>query len=424
MTLISEYPMSRAPRDACFESIKAGIDALSVGAKAFLNSGEFYARDWGTANLELLPRFFAKYSEYADRTFLSVKGAVNAKIKGPNFSMENLRASLDNIQRALGPIKEVYPVTAVEIEVSPWAYDENQKQVLEAARELGVSVIAYSPLGKGFITGQIKKAADTPEGDGRKGLTSFRDQEALKHNFAIVDALTGIAKRVGATPAQLALAWVAHLGPTARTLASRTLENLEAGDIKLSDEDFAETTRIIDEFEDVLRIQKMHYVDQDCDTLEKHEAQHIIAHGGHRSAESPRRCLGRLAYSAWALTSSRAIATICLAYCLPDVGGKTSTHTHTHTGTGYTSSYASRSLGHQVQRGRNCECSVIVGPFVFLFGEVGDEDRQPQSVCRSRAHVSSANNAFPSVTKRAILFGVQKRDPSGRWPGGAAPDGT
>lgn len=112
----------------------------------------------------------------------------------------------------------MYPVTAVEIEVSPWAYDENQKQVLEAARELGVSVIAYSPLGKGFITGQIKKAADTPEGDGRKGLTSFRDQEALKHNFAIVDALTGIAKRVGATPAQLALAWVAHLGPTARTL--------------------------------------------------------------------------------------------------------------------------------------------------------------------------------------------------------------
>ncbi|KAF5325869.1 hypothetical protein D9611_000977 [Ephemerocybe angulata] len=114
--------------------------------------------------------------------------------------------------------------------------------------------MSCSPLGKGFITGQIKKAAGIPEGDGRKGLTRFRDQEALKHNFAIVDSHTEIAKRVGATLAQLALA----LGRPPRTecyplpgssKASRALENLEAGDIKLSDKDFAETTRIIDEFE-------------------------------------------------------------------------------------------------------------------------------------------------------------------------------
>ncbi|KAF6749800.1 aldo/keto reductase [Ephemerocybe angulata] len=291
------------PDEQCFEAIKAGIDALPAGTTGIINSGEFYAMDWGTGNLEMLSRFFAKYPEYADKTFLSVKGAVNPKIKGPDCSIEYLRAGLDNIERALGPIKKVdlfqparidpnipiekimenlvtlvnegkfshiglsecnhntlrrahavHPVTAVEIEVSPWAYDDNQKKVIETAKELGISVMAYSPLGKGFITGQIKSAADLPAGDVRQGMTRFRDQEILKHNFAIVDALTEVAKRVGSTPAQLSIAWVAHLGPNVIPLpgsskASRTLENLEAGDIKLSAKDFEEITKFIDDFE-------------------------------------------------------------------------------------------------------------------------------------------------------------------------------
>ena len=61
------------PDEQCFEAIKAGIDAVPPGAKMFLNSGEFYANDLGTGNLELLARFFDKYPSYADRTFLSVK---------------------------------------------------------------------------------------------------------------------------------------------------------------------------------------------------------------------------------------------------------------------------------------------------------------------------------------------------------------
>ena len=61
------------PDEQCFEAIKAGIDAVPPGAKMLLNSGEFYANDLGTGNLELLARFFDKYPDYADRTFLSVK---------------------------------------------------------------------------------------------------------------------------------------------------------------------------------------------------------------------------------------------------------------------------------------------------------------------------------------------------------------
>lgn len=62
-----------APDEQCFEAIKAGIDAVPHGAKMLINSGEFYANDFGTGNLELLARFFDKYPSYAERVFLSVK---------------------------------------------------------------------------------------------------------------------------------------------------------------------------------------------------------------------------------------------------------------------------------------------------------------------------------------------------------------
>ncbi|KAJ2922171.1 hypothetical protein H1R20_g14926, partial [Candolleomyces eurysporus] len=274
-----------APDEQCFEAIRAAVDVLPPGAKMVLNSGEFYAQDWGTGNLQLLSRFYAKHPEYAEKTFLSVKGGV--KNRGPDCSIENLRASIDNIQSALGPIKKVdlfqparvdsripiekqmenlvtllkegkfdhiglsecnadtlrrahavYPVTAAEIEVSPWSYDENQKKVIETSKELGISVMAYSPLGRGFLTGQIKSSSDIPD-------------EIMNHNWAIVEALKAVADQVGCTPAQLCLAWVASLGPHVIPLpgsakASRILENLEAGDLELSSADLAKVNAIIE----------------------------------------------------------------------------------------------------------------------------------------------------------------------------------
>ncbi|KAJ3728507.1 aldo/keto reductase [Lentinula raphanica] len=274
--------------EQAFESIKAGVDALPPGTKAFLNSGEFYAMDRGTGNLELLSRFFAKYPDYADKTFLSVKGGVPNLV--PDGSMDSLRASVDNIQKVLGPNKKldlfeparidrntpvetimnnlatlvkegkffhiglsecnantlrkanaVYPVTAAEIEVSPWSYDDNQKAVIEVARELNITVVAYSPLGRGYLTGQIKTASDLPENDVRIHLTRFKE-ENLKANWAIVEGLKAIAEKKGITAAQLCIAWVASLGPHMLPLpgsskSSRTLENLKAGSIELTPEE-------------------------------------------------------------------------------------------------------------------------------------------------------------------------------------------
>ncbi|KAF8190412.1 NADP-dependent oxidoreductase domain-containing protein [Mycena galopus ATCC 62051] len=195
--------------EVCFASIKAGVDAQPAGAKMYLNSGEFYSKTWGPENLDLLNRFFTKYPEYADKTFLSVKGAMAGM--APDCSMENLRKSVLNIQSHLGPHKKldlyqparidpkipiedimknlvvllkeghfshiglsecsaetlrranaVHPVTAAEIEVSLWAYEPETKKVIETARELGISVQAYSPIGKGFLAGKFASPTDLP----------------------------------------------------------------------------------------------------------------------------------------------------------------------------------------------------------------------------------------------------------------------
>ncbi|KAF9073210.1 aldo/keto reductase [Rhodocollybia butyracea] len=278
--------------EQAFEAIKAGVDALPAGTKMFLNSAEFYDNNWGPTNLQLLNRFFTKYPKYADRTFLSVKGGMRGKPPHitPDASLDYLRSSIDNILKELGPNKKVdlfeparidrnlpietimnnlvtlleegkfshiglsecnattlrkahavYPVTAAEIEVSAWEYGENQKAVIAAGTELNISVLAYSPLGQGFLTGQFKSAADIPQGDARAGLDRFQEQN-LRANVGIVEGLTSIADKKGVPASQLCIAWVASLGPTVIPLpgsskASRTLENLQGGEVKLTEEE-------------------------------------------------------------------------------------------------------------------------------------------------------------------------------------------
>ncbi|KAJ7185494.1 aldo/keto reductase [Mycena filopes] len=281
-----------------FASIKAGVDSLPAGAKMFLNSAEFYSSTWGTENLQMLARFYAKYPEYADKTFLSVKGSVKGPGK-PDCSMENMRKSILTIQAALGPHKKVdlfqparidrsmsiedimanlvvlhkeghfahiglsecraatlkkahavHPVTAAEIEVSLWAYEAEQKKVIATAGELGISVLAYSPIGKGFLSGTVSSTATLPADDFRRYYTRLKDGN-LEHNLSLVSALPVLAAEKGVTPAQLAIAWVAALGkhviplPGSST-AARTLENCAAGDIVLSDKEMEVLTSIAD----------------------------------------------------------------------------------------------------------------------------------------------------------------------------------
>ncbi|KAG8996475.1 hypothetical protein FRB94_008271 [Tulasnella sp. JGI-2019a] len=287
------------PDEQAFETIKTAIDLVPADKKLFINSGEFYGVSPRTANLHLISRFFTKYPELADRTFLSVKGGTEAESLTPNGSPENIRRSVDAVLAALdgkkkldlfqcarvdekvgiesmmkslkGLVEEgkfnhigvsevsaatlrkanaIHKVTAVEIEVSPWAYEDETKKVITTAKELGVTVIAYSPLGRGFLTGKLNPK-DLPDGDFRKSLDKFQD-EAAKHNQKIVDALTAIAEKKNSTSAQLSLAWVASLGNNVVPIpgsskASRVKENLGAAKLVLTDGDLKEITAALEE---------------------------------------------------------------------------------------------------------------------------------------------------------------------------------
>ncbi|RDH79978.1 aldo/keto reductase [Mycolicibacterium moriokaense] len=102
---------------------------------------------------------------------------------------------------------EVHPIAAVQSEWSIWSRDV-ERNVVPAAAELGVGFVPYSPLGRGFLTGTVRSAADlSSANDFRKNIPRFADG-ALDANLAVVDVVTSIAEEVGATAAQVALAWL------------------------------------------------------------------------------------------------------------------------------------------------------------------------------------------------------------------------
>lgn len=98
----------------------------------------------------------------------------------------------------------------MEVELSIWATDILENNVAATCAELGIPVIAYSPLGRGALTGAINSTSDIPEGDFRRRLPKFQD-EALKANKFLIDEVLELAKKKGMTGAQIALAWIKSL---------------------------------------------------------------------------------------------------------------------------------------------------------------------------------------------------------------------
>ena len=148
-------------------------------------------------------------------------------------------AAPDTIRRAHG----VHPVTAVQTEYSLWTRDPEEDGVLATVRELGVGFVAYSPLGRGFLSGEIRSIDDLAENDFRRHNPRFQGENFAK-NLQLVDRVREIAEEKGVTPSQLALAWVLHQGrdivPIPGTKRVKYLEeNAAAADIKLTPEDLA-----------------------------------------------------------------------------------------------------------------------------------------------------------------------------------------
>jgi aryl-alcohol dehydrogenase-like predicted oxidoreductase len=142
----------------------------------------------------------------------------------------------------------VATITAVQTELSLWSRDA-EAEVLPTVRELGIGYVAYSPLGRGFLTGQIKSPDDFPEDDFRKFHPRFQGENFAK-NIALVREVEAMAKEKGCTTAQLALAWVLAQGedvvPIPGTKRIRYLdENIGALEVQLTGEDLKRLDEIL-----------------------------------------------------------------------------------------------------------------------------------------------------------------------------------
>ncbi|GHF30543.1 aldo/keto reductase [Amycolatopsis deserti] len=145
-------------------------------------------------------------------------------------------ASADTIRRAYA----VHPVTALQSEWSLWTRGI-EDEIVPTCRELGIGIVPFSPLGRGFLTGSITKAAELPADDMRRNLPRFAEGN-LDRNLRIVEALRKLAAEKGVTAGQLALAWVQHQGadvvPIPGTKRRTYLaENVAAATLELSEED-------------------------------------------------------------------------------------------------------------------------------------------------------------------------------------------
>ena len=174
--------------------------------------------------------------------------------KVQHFGMSE--ASAETIRRA----HAVQPVTAVQSEYSLW-WREPEAKVLPTLTELGIGFVPYSPLGKGFLTGSISQTTQFDKADIRSSIPRFAE-DVREANRAVVDLLQTIADRKGATPGQVALAWLLAQQPwivpipgTRRT--ERLTENLGAADVELTADDLRE----IDEAAAQIEVQGARYPD-------------------------------------------------------------------------------------------------------------------------------------------------------------------
>lgn len=283
--------------EAMLEAIK-----INLPSKTFFNGGEFYGGD--NINLEYIRDFFVKYPEQRANVIISIKGALDVATLTPEPTAEGINKSLDNVLKYIpdldifeparlspdfalsvtakalddaidsGKIKgytlsEVngttlkefssiakYKPVGVEVEFSIFTRDVLENGIAKTAGELDIPIIAYSPLSRGLLTGEIRAKSDVPEGDVRHHLERF-SEDNIKKNVAIVDELVSLAKRKGVTPAQLALAWLKyHSGKTidgikyptivpipSSSSAQRVDENFQK--VSLTDDEFGEIANVI-----------------------------------------------------------------------------------------------------------------------------------------------------------------------------------
>ncbi len=228
-------------RDQVVLATKFGNERNEDGSWVGINGSPEYVRKACDASLERLGvdhidlyyQHRVDLSTPIEETVGAMKELVDAgKVRHLGLS----EAAPDTIRRA----NAVHPITALQTEYSLWERTP-EDEILPTVRELGIGFVAYSPLGRGFLSGQIKSIDDLDENDFRRRGPRFQGENFQK-NLDLVAQVEEIAQEKGVTPSQLALAWVLAQGddivPIPGTKRVKYLEeNAQSVDVELSDDD-------------------------------------------------------------------------------------------------------------------------------------------------------------------------------------------
>lgn len=220
---------------------KFGNERLPDGTRVGINGSPEYVRRACDASLERLgvDHIDLYYQHRVDKT-VPIEDTVGAMAElvqaGKVRHLGLSEASVATIRRA----HAVHPITALQSEYSLWSRDP-EGETLDTLRELGIGFVPYSPLGRGFLTGQFQKPEDIPEGDFRRHNPRFQGDNFYQ-NLKLVDEVRAMAGEKGVTAGQLALAWVLRQGgdfvPIPGTKRTKYLrENVGAVEVVLSDDD-------------------------------------------------------------------------------------------------------------------------------------------------------------------------------------------
>ncbi|MFN2568240.1 MAG: aldo/keto reductase [Candidatus Dormibacteria bacterium] len=230
-------------RDDVNLATKFGHERRTDGSSVGVNGRPEYVRSACAASLQRLgvDHIDLYYQHRVDRA-VPIEETVGAMAElvaeGKVRHLGLSEASPQTIRRA----HAVHPITALQTELSLWAR-EPEAEILPTVRELGIGFVAYSPLGRGFLTGRFRSPDDIPEGDFRRNHPRFQG-ENFRHNMTIVDRVSELAEAQGVTPGQIALAWLLHQGddivPIPGTKRRSYLEeNVAAARVSLTVEELA-----------------------------------------------------------------------------------------------------------------------------------------------------------------------------------------
>ncbi len=226
VTLATKFGIIRDPNDASVRGINGRPEYVKQASEASL-------KRLGVDVIDLYYLHRRDPNVPIEETVGAMAGLVKeGKVRGIGLS----EVSVETLRKA----HAVHPVTAVQSEYSLWTRDP-EDGILQACKELGIAFVPYSPLGRGFLTGQIKKFEDLEADDYRRFSPRFQGENFQK-NLDLVHEIEQMAKSKGVTASQLALAWVMAQGenifPIPGTKRLKYLEeNAGAADVTLSDED-------------------------------------------------------------------------------------------------------------------------------------------------------------------------------------------